>query len=270
MKLNSRIPVIALPYSERHKAVKKELLIDYETGNIYVVSADDKSVIFNITAKILEKLDSVTGDKIIVNIEGIGEVNLVQVLKDLKLELDEKVELSEIGKDFYVSKPERLDGLSIESKYKNIQIKNFEKAENGMIPQKYNGEIRWVYPIQDDADSGNGLNPGTPDPDDGLETKVVLIEPVEGKLFLRASRRLMTKNLQRDISVVLPRVLDQYTEIYWNVVTFSYSPILKFQDTVLFNKDNQPIANGFNIYKFSTWDAGETWFGTVEKYKKGV
>ena len=72
MKLNSRIPVIALPYSERQKAVPKELLIDYETGNIYVVSATDKSIIFNITEKILQKLDSVTGDKIIVNIEGVG------------------------------------------------------------------------------------------------------------------------------------------------------------------------------------------------------
>lgn len=268
MKLNSRVPVIALPYSERQKAVPKELLIDYETGNIYVVSAKDKSVIFNITSKILEKIDSLTGDKIIVNIEGIGEINLVELLKNLKLELDEKVELSEIGKDAYIAKPERYDGRSIESKYNNIQIKDFESAENGMIPQKYNGSIRWVYPIQDDQDSGGGLNPGTPDPDDGLDTRVVLIEPVEGKLFLRASRRLMTKNLQRDTIVVLPRVLDQYTEIYWNVRTYSYAPILKFQTSVLFNKDNQPIANGFNIYKFATWDGGETWFATVEKYNK--
>lgn len=270
MKLNSRIPVIALPYSERQKAVPKELLIDYETGNIYVVSATDKSVIFNITSKILEKIESLTGDKIIVNIEGIGEVNLVQLISQLKLELDEKVEISEEGKDAYVPKPERYDTKSIESKYNNIQIKDFESAENGMIPQKYNGSIRWIYPIQDDQDTGTGNNPGTPDPDDGLETRVVLIEPIEGKLFLRASRRLMTKNLQKDTTVVLPRVLDQYTEIYWNVVTYSYRPILKFQTSVLFNKDEQPISNGFNIYKFSTWDGGETWFGTVEKYKKGV
>ena len=271
MKLNSRIPVIALPYSERQKAVPKELLIDYETGNIYVVSATDKSIIFNITEKILQKLDSVTGDKIIVNIEGVGEVNLVQLLKDFKLELDEKIEISEEGADAYIPKPERYDNVSIESKYNNIQIKDFEKAENGMIPQEYNGSIRWVYPLQDDQDDEGGLHPGTPDPDDGLDTIVNYIEPVEGKLFLRASKRLMTKNLQKDTIVVLPRVLDQYTEIYWNVRTYSYAPILKYQETVLFNtEDYQPIPNGFNIYKFSTWDGGENWFGTVEKYKKEV
>lgn len=267
MKLNSRIPVIALPYSERQKAVPKELLIDYDTGNIYVVSATDKSVIFNITSKILEKIESLTADKILVNIEGIGEINLVELIKDLKLELDGKLEVSEIGKDAYLPKTERFDSKSIESKYGNIQIKSFESAENGMIPQKYNGEIRWIYPPDSDQDSTTGTNPGTPDPDDGLETKVFIIEPVEGKLFLRASRRLITNNLQKDCSIILPRVLDQYTEIYWNVRTYSQPILLKFQSSVIFNtEDNQPSVNSYNVYRFSTWDAGETWLATIERY----
>lgn len=268
MKFNSRIPVIALPYSEKHKAVPKELLIDYKTGHIYVVSADDKSKIFDVTSKIIEKIESVTGDKIIVDIEGIGEVNLTEFLEKIKLDLDEMVIITEEGKDAYIPKPERFDGKSIESKYKNIQIKGFESAENGMVPQKHNGSIRWVYPIQSDYDSEGGTPPGKPDPDDGLDTRVFLIEPVEGKLFLRASRRLKTENLQKDIRVILPRVLDQYTEIYWHLVTFSYTPILKFDDNIYFNGDELPIANGFNIYKFATWDGGETWFGNVEKYPK--
>ena len=268
MKFNSRIPVIALPYSEKHKAVPKELLIDYETGHIYVVSADDKSKIFDVTSKIIEKIESVTGDKIIVDIEGIGEVNLTEFLEQIKLDLDDMVIITEEGKDAYIPKPERFDGKSIESKYKNIQIKGFESAENGMVPQKYNGSVRWVFPIQGAYDSEDGTPPGKPNPDDGLDTRVILIEPVEGKLFLRASRRLKTENLQKDIRVILPRVLDQYTEIYWQLVTFSYTPILKFDDNIYFNEDELPIANGFNIYKFATWDGGETWFGSVEKYAK--
>lgn len=265
MKLNSRIPVIALPYSERQKAVPKELLIDYDSGNIYVVSATDKSVIFNITEKILQKLDSVTGDKIIVNIEGIGEVNLLTLLKDLKLELDDKIEISEIGNDVYIPKPERYDTRSIESKYNNIQIKDFESAENGMIPQKYNGSIRWIYPLEKNQDGVDTSNP-----DDGLDTKVQTIEPFEGKLFLRASRRLISYNLQRDCTVVLPRVLDKYTEIYWNVRTYNAPVILKFDNSVIFNTSSyQPAINSFNVYKFSTWDAGETWLATVDKFKKG-
>lgn len=271
MKLNSRIPVIALPYSERQKAVPKELLVDYDTGNIYVVSATDKSVIFNITSKILERLESLTADKIIVNVEGVGEVNLVELIGDLKLELDEKLEVTEIGKDSYLPKSERYDGVSIESKYGNIQIKSFESAENGMIPQKFNNEIRWIFPPDSDLDSGSGTNPGTPDSDDGLETKVFAIEPVQGKIFLRASRRLITNNLNKDCTVILPRVLDQYTEIYWNASTFSDAVNLNFQTSVLFNtSDHQPSVNSYNVYRFSTWDAGETWLATVDRFKKEV
>lgn len=268
MKLNSRIPVIALPYSERHKAVPKELLIDYETGNIYVVSATDKSVIFNITSKILEKLDSVTGDKIVVDIEGIGEINLEQYINQLKLDLDDMVIISDEGKDIYIPKEERLDSFSLESKYKRIQIKDFETAENGMIPQKYNNKIRWIYPPNSwmDTEEDNGAS----DPNDGLETKIVPVEPVEGKIFLRASRRLITKNLQRDCLVVLPRTLDQYCEIYWNMRAYVYKPTLKFGSGILFNGPYQPSENAYHIYKFSTWDGGETWFGTLETFNIGL
>lgn len=265
MKVNSRIPVIALDYSQRHKAVPKELLVDYETGHIYVVSAKDKSIIFDITSKILEKLDSVTGDKIVIDIEGIGEVNLEEYINQIKLDLEEMVIVTEEGKDIYIPKEERLDGFSLESKFKRIQIKNFETAENGMIPQKYGNNIRWIYPPQGNQDSGGT---GTPDPDDGLETKVFLIEPIEGKIFLRASRRLMTKNLQRDALVVLPRTLDQYTEIYWNMRSYAYKPTLRFHDSVMFNTPYQPSENADHIYKFSTWDGGETWYGVVSIYNR--
>ena len=267
MKMNSRIPVIALDYAQRHKAVPKELLIDYETGHIYVVSANDKSIIFDITSKILEKLDSVTGDKIIINIEGIGEVNLQEYINQIKLDLEDVVIISEEDNDLYIPRDERLDGLSIESKYRRIQIKDFDTAKNGMIPQKYNNKIRWVYPQQENQDSGR---PGTPDPNDGVETRVFLIEPIEGKLFLRASRRLKTKNLQKDALVVLPRTLDQYTEIYWNVRTYAYKPTLRFSDSVLFNTPYQPIENADHVYRFSTWDGGESWYAGVSVYNRDI
>lgn len=264
MKLNSRVPVIALDYSQRHKAVPKELLIDYKTGHIYVVSADDKSIIFDITSKILDKIDTVTGENIIINIEGIGETNLQEYINQIKVNLDDMVIVSEEGKDIYIPKEERLDGFSLESKFKRIQIKNFESAENGMIPQKFGNTIRWIYPLDRDQDTGSNK----PDPDDGLETRVLLIEPVEGKIFLRASRRLRTKNLQRDAVVILPRTLDQYTEIYWNMRTYDFRPTLKFDDSVYFNKSYQPSKNSDHIYKFATWDGGETWYGNVDVYSR--
>lgn len=269
MNHNSRIPVIALPYSEKHKAVPKELMVDYETGNIYVVSATDKSVIFDITAKILSMIDKLNGNNISVDIEGIGKVNLVELLEQIKLQLEDAVLVDDEGTaDIYIPREERLDSVSIESKYKKIQLTGFEKAENGMIAQKFDNGLRWIYPPQPGDIGLNPDNPGMPNPDDGLSTKVHLIEPVEGKIFLRASRRQKTVNLARDVQVILPRILDEFTEVYWFMRSYTVRPKLVFEDRVHFNDINiQPDSNSSHIYKFVTWDSGENWFAEVEKYK---
>lgn len=80
-----RVPIIALSYDERDKAVPKELLVDYDTGKIYVVSAYDKTVIFDLTQEISNYLleAGVNGDNLVVNIDGVGEVNLEEIINNL-------------------------------------------------------------------------------------------------------------------------------------------------------------------------------------------
>lgn len=263
--MKSRVPVIALSYSDKHKAVPKELLVDYETGNIYVVSATDKSVIFNVTEQIKEQLDKVSGDKIEVNIDGIGIINLTELLTKIT---KESITVKDVGKaDVYIPRKERIDGVSIQSVYKRIQIAGFDTAESGMIPQKYVDGIRWIYPPQ--QPEGGGSNPGDPsipNPEDGFDTKVHVIEPVNGKLYLRASKRQKTNNLHEDIRLILPRTLDNFCEIFWCVKTYSYRPNITFAGNTLFSTENQPNPDAYQVYRFSTWDAGETWFGTLTIY----
>ena len=275
-RIMARTPVIALDYAERHKAVPKELLIDYGTGNIYVVSKDDKSVIFDITSKIFEQLENMSGDNIEITIEGIGTVNLTQIINELRQDIADSVQVIETGEDIhYIGRENILDNKSITVVNRNIQLQGFSSAEKHMIPRKSSdGTLEWInmpmYP-----DSGTG---GAPDvippsnPDNGSITEVYLIEPVNDKLYLRASRRQKSINIDRNCIVVLPRVLDNFSEVEWYVMTNSFAPMLKFTSNVVWANvtTTQPKENSHQVYKFKTWDAGENWLAELVQYNRAA
>ena len=83
--LNSRarIPVIPLSYADRHLAVEKELVVDYETGKIYIISSQNREVIFDITEIIKKEASEAAGDNITVEIEGIGHTDIGTILNKL-------------------------------------------------------------------------------------------------------------------------------------------------------------------------------------------
>ena len=279
-RLNTRIPVIALDYvNERHKAVEKELLVDYDSGNIYVVSKDDKSIIIDITGKIKEQLENMTGDKIEITIEGIGTVNLTEIIKKLQLDIANSVQVTTTGEDIhYVGRENVLDEKSIEVVNKKIQLKGFSSAEPHMIPRKgSNGELEWINMllVPDDNGGTNGggsagdvIPPGNPD--DGESLFVTVLEPINDKIYLRASRRQKSVGITRNCMVVIPRVLDQFCEIEWYVVTSEIAPLFKFSNNVLWANiaDTQPRVKSHHVYKFKTWDAGETWVGEIVHYSR--
>lgn len=275
-RMYARNPIIALDYSEKHKAVKKELLIDYNTGNIYVVSAEDRNIIFDITAKIQEQLKNMQGDNITITIEGIGEVNLVQYLKYFQQQIDDSVKAVDTGKEAnYVAKEFILDNRSVEAINKTMQLKGFNKAEPLMIPRKSSdGELEWIElpMVPDDPGSGGGgsiIPPGNPD--DSEKGNCYIIEPVNDKIYLRASRRQKTLYLDRNCKVILPRILDEFSEINWFLVTKKdFQPFLSFGPNVFWQnmEDTQPDLSSYHIYLFKTWDRGETWFGKVERYNR--
>lgn len=263
---NVRIPFIPLDYEDRYKAVEKELMVDYEQGNIYVVSKDDRSVIIDITQKIKDQLERLSGDNVIVNVQGLGEVNLTEIINKLYAN---GIQLTDIGdeKAIYQSKKDRIDNQSIECKYKRIQITNFDEARNYMVPQKFGDGVRWVYLPGYTGSDDEEYDTGDEDPDDGNKSnKVLSINPINAKIFLMATKRQKTVNLVDNSLVVLPTVLDEFCEIYWYLTTTSQEITLIFGSNVIFRGANQPVVSGKQLYKFVTFDHGETWLAECNVY----
>jgi hypothetical protein len=83
---NSRIPVKPLDYSQRNIAQEKELLIDYTTGNIYIVrTINEQKTIIDVTKKIADSVGTIAhvDGNAIITIDGIGDVELSATLLDL-------------------------------------------------------------------------------------------------------------------------------------------------------------------------------------------
>lgn len=279
-----RVPVIALPYSEKHKAVCKELMVDYDTGNIYIVSATDKSVIFDITSKIKEKIDNISGDKIEVEIEGIGKVVLNEILDQLRVDISNSVKVIETGEDVkYVGKDSVLDNVSVRERNNNIEITGFSEARELSFLRKRSGKTEWV--TIDDLflnDSGhikeilagvigNGIGTGgtiTPgNPDDGGILSCIIQQPTNGKIFLKASKRQKSKNIAENCIVYLPNILDEYSEIQWYVVTNSFAPEFRFFGNIVWKNNVRLLSpNSHHIISFKTFDYGDTWLGEIMSY----
>ena len=106
-----RVPVTPLDYNSRFLAEKKEILFDYNTGQLYVVSAEDKNVIFNITDVVLEKAkEGIDLDNLIINVEGIGDVNLSEYIEYLN---KYNLTLSDNDSKQYYAPTVKFDNMSI-------------------------------------------------------------------------------------------------------------------------------------------------------------
>jgi hypothetical protein len=264
MRTNGRVPIIALDYSQRQKAVEKELMVDYATGNIYVVSATDKTVIFDITSQIAEQVNNLSEDMTI-SIDGLGDVNLADIVEQL-YNGSLNVDIDDVGAEqIYVQKEAQIDGKSIEINIdNNIQIKGFKDAEEGLIPQKFDGAIRWItIPKLLDDEYGIGSTV------DGELFPTLEINPVNSKLYLQAARRQKTIYPNGALEVILPGALvNEYTEVKWMVHVYDTTPVFTFLDNIVWESgaNAQPTVGAYNVYTFETWDAGATWLGKVSKH----
>lgn len=281
-----RTPVIALDYKDKHKAVPKELMVDYTTGNIYVVSATDKSIIFDVTSKILDQLDSVKGENVKVYIEGIGEIKLTDYLTKVNVELSKSIKAHSLTDEVsYIHKQNVIDNKSIDILNNDIQLKGFRKAEPGTFPVKdKHGNIEWVKLFADSKNGGNsnvggifekepgdkGSIIGPSNPDNGSILESDHNAPYNGKVYLRASRRQITREPYENLTVILPKaIIDQYSEIQWMVLTSAeFAPELVFEGSIYWDnsKDTQPCINSHNLYTFKTWTGGDKWIATTQSY----
>lgn len=84
MKFNARIPVIPLPYTDKNLAVEKEVIIKYGNGdeypNIYIVDDKDRTKLWDITEGIRLSIQSSSGDNFTIEIDGLGTIELGDIL----------------------------------------------------------------------------------------------------------------------------------------------------------------------------------------------
>nr|DAI13100.1 MAG TPA: hypothetical protein [Caudoviricetes sp.] len=278
----ARTPVIALDYKDKHKAIEKEILIDYENGgHIYVVSATDREVIFDVTKNILNSLELVTGEHIEVEIEGVGRVNLTEFLNTVKVEINRGIKAHPISDEVsYISKNNVYDHRSIDVRNNDVQLKGFREAPVGTFPIKgKDGKISWVKLADDfqgtnlsgierDRDHKDIIGPSNPDNGQRLEASDN--PPYNGKVYLRSSRNQVTTDPMENLVVVLPKdTLDRYSRIRWMLLTSEeFCPELKFDGKIQWDNsmDTQPAKGSHNLYTFETWTGGEMWIGRAETF----
>lgn len=249
MEENGRFPIIPLDYKDRNIAHKKELLIDYDTGRLYVVSADNKSVVFDVTEQILNVVGSeVKGDNIAINIDSLGKVNLKKFILDLKnnslhtTPLQGKGGVGTFAYDF----------RSISNKDNIVQMHNFWNAKPGQVPTvDGNGVLVW-------SELGSFYS-------------VIHVEEDPTGVYVLSNRY---NESTVDSNVIFKLEAEQpYAIISWKVVSGETTPNIElapgFEIVKEYESDLNMPANSTFIFEFETFDHGQTWYEKVKKYIPG-
>ena len=134
-----RIPVVPLPYAEKTSAIKRELMVDYNDGNIYVVK--DDGTIVDITKNMATLIQNINSSNTTVEIEGLGTIllkDLLQLLYDSNLDIEFTEEVAT-----YLPTNKQFDFQSIQLKDNYIQLFNFDRADTNTVPVKVGEYIVW-------------------------------------------------------------------------------------------------------------------------------
>lgn len=257
-----RIPIIALEYSEADKAVPKEILIDYDNGNIYVVNRDG-SVIFDITSRVRELIETgEIGSNMLVNVEGVGNVQLTEYLSWLQANM---IVAIPAGSPQQTMPRMQADLSSIIVKHKTLQLYRFDEASDNTVPVKVDGVIKWVSST--DLANGEIVDPtDTVVNNTGDIVEVTLNESFEAVLPI--SPYLSTPSYDTEFTVVLPASTDKaYCKLTWNYITSVNNPEITFPSSVMWESgDSETQADAVHVFEFETWDKGITWFGKKTVY----
>ena len=293
MAINSRYPVIALDYAEKDKAVKKELLVDYNTGNIYVVSATDKTIIFDITKKIQERITELDTKNMVVEITGIGIVNLTEYLNLLNEKMNNMVTIKDPGQDFaYIIRDNTIDNKSLKIFNGIIQMDSYKAADNLSIPQKTSTGLRWM-PVEElvqnisrnESDNGDGYSEV-----DGNLKKVPLLVNDNNKIYLNSHAQKSYNLTGNFANVYLPTTVDEYSIIKWEIMQPQQNIKLILEsnvyiDTKMLDKfipmiaieyekpnfavtiNKTGVSNMKYLFIFQTFDYGKSWTLNIEIFR---
>ena len=281
----TRIPVIPESYDNKQRAVCKELLVNYDTGDIYIVSKDDPTVLIDVTSKIKESIKNIEGANIEITIDGIGTINLEELMKDMNETVKSSLKAIPTGESIkYITDKAVLDTKSLEINKKNntIQIKGFKEAEENTMLVKRNGVATWLPVITSDITGGSSEEPTTPgvsgggstttNPVDGLSAKCYILDPSDHKLYLLSSKRQKTIMPTSYFKVILPTPIDERTDIEWLLVTDeNNTPEVTFPNNLFWDELFDSLSpSTMHEFKFSTWDGGITWAASFRKYNSNA
>lgn len=244
---HARVPIVALDYTDRHMRKLKELMIDYTNGNLYVTDANDINVIHSLVDQISKNItNNITGDDIIVKIEGIGTINLTKFLNDINSSIL-KMEVEDNGATFPSLS---LDNVSIEGLDNKIQISDFDKAKDNYIPQKFDGRLRWIK-----------ANVGT----SATESPVI----VNNSLNLEPGSVYRSADLPKNVTVTIDdNLVSNYGKIVWNISIGNAIPTFTFPANVKFayNTDTELTKNSIVTYELETFTGGNLWLAKSTKW----
>lgn len=139
---SGRIPVIALDYSSRQLAQKRELLVDYKNAKLYVVSAEDRTVIYDLTSNIIKAFKESGGTSdFTIEIEGLGTYKLGDIINQL---YTSKIDLIE-DKEFQYNAPTvSFDNKSLAIYDRQASMLNFNRANDRTVPMKKDDALVWM------------------------------------------------------------------------------------------------------------------------------
>lgn len=242
---HGRVPIVALDYAHRNERRLRELMIDYKNGNLFIVSDTDIDKIFDLTKSIMEKIsEGIIGDDIIVNIDGIGEINLNEFLKYL-------TNINIFSENFDNAAPIpsfMYDNNSIGINDNSIEIVDFAEAAEGMIPQKHNGRILWVY-------NGNSN----------------IVDGVIQNDTLKLELNQVTRLLQppANFMITMPDDLNSHygkTKLYLDIKNIIPKIIFPKNVKLEYNTDPKLFAHSIVVYEFETFNNGNIWLSKMTKW----
>ena len=256
---NSRIPVIALSYSERDKAVEKELLVDYTNGRIYVVSSYDKTVIFDLTEKISDYMieNGFTADNLTIHVEGVGDILLGETILRM---LDNQISfIDDEETGHFVGNNYQYDLKSITLKDGKVRLYGFDEASPNTFPKKVGDIIRWV-PIDSGAGGSGGIGNEIIDLAPNEENQIVLLAETRQRTILTDS--------SKTYNIVFPTTTADYTELIWNLTIVGPAPTIVFPSNMSweYNIDSSIYENSTNVITLSSWSSGASWLGRNISY----
>ena len=246
----ARVPVIALDYTDRQMGKPKEFIVDYDKGKIYIMSKDGTRLM-DISSTIVQAVKGeIVASDVIINIEGIGDITLKEILEQLLS--DETSFFMEEELNF--APDVRIDNASIVIKDFKMQLDNFDTAPNGAFPQKFNNRIKWVSNAVNSVD---------------IASTITTMNGESNVLILNGNKTYKLNQSVISTAVVLDDIDTDYA-LTKLVVNVGYTiPAFVYAENIKWENGITPTfaINTIYVLEFETFDKGANWLASCKKYR---